>query len=115
MIREKVEELNKLILEGKGMEAFEKFYHENVEMRENDQEPTIGKDANRKREEEFFGNITEFRGAEVLNVATGKDVSMVQWNFDYTHKEWGDRKYTQVAVQEWKDGLIIKETFYYGT
>jgi len=38
---------------------------------------------------------------------------MVEWHFDYTHKDWGIRNYTQVAVQDWKDGKIVKEKFYY--
>jgi len=45
----------------------------------------------------------------------GDNVTMVQWKNDYTHKEWGERRYTQVAVQEWKDGKIVREQFLYGS
>jgi len=38
----------------------------------------------------------------------------VKWHFDYTHKEWGTRNYTQVSVQHWKNGKIVKEQFFYG-
>ncbi len=110
----KINELNSMILEGKMMEAFEKFYHDDVVMQENSEEPTVGKNVNRKREEEFIKNLTEFRGAQVLNVATGDNVTIVIWHYDYTHKEWGTRQYTQAAVQTWKDGKIIKEQFFYG-
>ncbi|WP_420387211.1 SnoaL-like domain-containing protein [Roseivirga sp.] len=110
---ENISDLNDLILQGKAMEAFEKYYHEDVIMQENDMPATIGKEANRKREEEFFGNITEFRGAKPLKVAIGEGVTMVEWHYDYTHREWGIRNYTQISVQEWKDGQIIKEKFYY--
>ncbi len=111
---EKVNALNSLILEGKAMEAFEKYYHEDVVMQENQGAPTVGKEANRRREAEFFNSLIDFRSAEVLKVAVGEQLTMVEWHYDYTHKEWGDRNYTQVGVQEWKDGKIIKETFYYG-
>jgi hypothetical protein len=37
----------------------------------------------------------------------------VIWKYDYTHKEWGTRDYTQVSVQHWKDGKIIHEQFIY--
>jgi hypothetical protein len=113
-LTEKVTELNQLILTGKAMDAFEKFYHPHVIMQENETTPTIGKDANRERELTFFKNITEFRNAEVKGVAVGENLSTVIWYFDYTHKEWGVRNYTQVSVQEWKDGQIIKEQFFYG-
>lgn len=113
-IKELITGLNNLVLEGKGMEAFERYYADDVTMQENEQAPTIGKDTNRKREEEFFGSITSFNGARVLDVATGNDVSMVMWHFDYVHKDWGHRNYTQVSVQKWQDGKIIKEQFFYG-
>ncbi|HWP92166.1 MAG TPA: SnoaL-like domain-containing protein [Thermodesulfobacteriota bacterium] len=113
-LREQVEDLNSMILKGQILEAFEKYYADNVVMQENDQPPTVGKDANREREKQFLANLTEFRGAEVKAVAVGDDVTMVEWFFDYTHKEWGKKTYHQVAVQKWKDGKIIHEKFYYG-
>jgi len=52
--------------------------------------------------------------AEVRKTAVGENISMVEWHFDYTHNEWGERNYSQIAVQEWRDSKIKKETFYYG-
>jgi hypothetical protein len=113
-INERINHLNQLILDGKLLDAFEIYYDNEVAMQENELHPVIGKEQNRKREKEFLDNITEFRGAKVLNVAAGDDVSFVTWHFDYTHKEWGVRNYTQVSVQQWKNGKIIKEQFFYG-
>jgi hypothetical protein len=113
-IKERIEELNALALSGKLMDAFEKFYHPEVIMQENENQPTIGKGQNRKRELEFLSNITDFRSAEVKGVALGNNISTVIWHYDYTHKEWGVKKYTQASVQHWRDGLIIKEQFFYG-
>jgi len=113
-INEMINDLNSLVLQGKAMEAFEKYYAEDVVMQENNFPPTVGKDANRERELAFFGGITEFRGAEVHDVAIGDNVSMVVSSMDYTHKEYGARKTTQVAVQHWKDGKIVNERFFYG-
>ncbi|HET9823693.1 MAG TPA: SnoaL-like domain-containing protein [Chitinophagaceae bacterium] len=111
---EKITDLNDLVLQGKALEAFETYYDDNVVMQENQNPPTVGKTANRKREEEFFSSIIEFRGARPLKVTVGEDVTMVQWHYDYTHKDWGLRDYIQVSVQEWKDGRIVKEQFFYG-
>ena len=113
-IKSSVEDLNNMILQGKAMDAFEKYYADDVVMQENNNPPTIGKDANRDRELAFFGGITAFRGAQIHNVAFGDNVSMVVSSMDYSHKEYGDRNYTQVAVQHWKDGKIVKEQFFYG-
>jgi hypothetical protein len=114
-LKEKIEELNSLVLEGKALEAFDKFYHPQVVMQENENQPTIGKEENRAREIEFFSNISEFRGAQVKGVALADNLSTVVWHYDYTHKAWGVRNYMQVSVQHWQDGLIIKEQFFYGS
>jgi hypothetical protein len=113
-VKEKLNHLNQLILEGKAIEGFDLYYHDNVIMQENENAPTVGKEANRLREIDFFSSITEFRGASVTAFAAGDNVSFAKWHFDYTHKDWGVRKYTQVSVQHWKDGKIVKEQFFYG-
>ena len=111
---EKIGDLNDLVLKGKALEAFDKYYHEDVVMQENESPATVGKEANRLREIDFFGSITEFREANAVDIAVGENISYVKWHFDYTHKDWGVRKYTQVSVQTWKDGKIVKEQFFYG-
>lgn len=113
-LNDKINHLNQLILDGKALEAFDLYYDDAVVMQENEQAPTLGKDANRQRELDFFSSITEFRGAAVLDVATGADVTMVTWQYDYTHKDWGVRRYKQVSVQHWKEGKIVHEQFFYG-
>lgn len=112
-LKTKIEDLNRLILEGKALEGFDQYYADTIEMSENDDEPFVGKALNRKREEEFFSSITEFRGATVKEVTVGDNVTMVLWHFDYTHKDWGVKNYDQVAVQWWENGLIVKERFIY--
>jgi ketosteroid isomerase-like protein len=113
-LKEQITDLNALVLQGRAMEAFEKYYDDDVVMQENENLPTKGKAANRIREVEFFNSIVDFRTAEVLEVAEGADVTMVVWHYDYTHKEWGVKNYTQVSVQHWRNNKIIKEQFFYG-
>ncbi|HUC79343.1 MAG TPA: SnoaL-like domain-containing protein [Flavisolibacter sp.] len=106
-------DLNNLVLAGNAMEAFEKYYHDDVSMQENHLPPTVSKEANRDRELQFFNDVTEFRGAEVKGFAIGDNISYVTWHYDYTHRQWGVRNYTQVSIQHWKDGKIINEQFIY--
>ena len=114
-IQTKLNNLNELVLNGKLLDAFEIYYDDHVVMQENETAPTIGKNANRERENLFLNNIIEFRNAEVLHAAVSGNTSFVIWKFDYTHKEWGVRDYTQVSVQHWNDGKIIREQFIYGS
>ena len=112
-IQESLHDLNDMVVSGDLLGAFEKYYHDEVVMQENNQPPTISKQANRQREIEFLTNVVDFRKAEVQAVAVGENISTVIWNLDYTHKEWGVRNYTQVSIQHWKDGKIVKEQFIY--
>lgn len=114
-LKQNITELTNMILQGRTLEAFDKFYHDDVIMQENDAPPMAGKPANRLREQEFHSSVIDFRREEPLEIAVGDGVTMVKWAYDFTHKEWGDRKYTQVSVQHWKDGKIIKEQFFYGS
>ncbi len=112
-VTKSVEELNNMILEGKIMDAFEKFYADDVVMQDNDYPVRKGKDENRTYEEAFVGGLTAFRGAKVLNTIISDGIAVIEWWFDYTHKDYGDRNYKQISVQRWKDGKIVEEKFYY--
>ena len=112
-IEQSLTDLNKLVLEGKMMDAFEKYYHDDVVMQDNDLPATSTKQANRERELQFLNNLIEFRKAEVKGLGVGDHISFVIWSYDYTHKEWGVKNYTQVSIQQWKDGKIINEKFIY--
>jgi ketosteroid isomerase-like protein len=106
-------EIKTLVLQGKAMAAFEKYYGENVVMQENETPATIGKTANRERELEFFAKVIEFRNTEVKSVAYGDDVIISEWFVDYTHADWGKVTHDQVSVQRWQDGKVVHERFYY--
>lgn len=114
-MRPLVDELNNMILQGQILDAFDKFYAENVVMQDNNYPQRVGKAENRKYEEAFVGGLTAFRGAKVgaITLIDG-GIAVVEWWFDYTHKDYGDRNYSQIAVQRWQNGQIVEEKFYYG-
>lgn len=107
-------ELNEMIRQGKALEAFERFYHDEVVMMENDQ-AFEGKEANRKREQEFFGNIVEVHDAGITSSAVSTDgvTSFCEQYFDATYKDGRRMRMEEVAVRTWRDGKVIRERFYY--
>ena len=104
-------ELNEMILEGKILEAFEKFYADECTMQDG-ADVFEGKQTNFDRETMFVEGLTELRAVQLHDVAIGDGVTMSTWHFDYTHGEWGSHTYDQVAVRTWKDGQIVSERFY---
>ena len=112
-ITESVHDLAKMIGDGKLMEAFEKYYADNVSMQENEGEIRTGKDANRKAEEAFVGGITKINEITMLAVTVGDNVSALEYHFDVQHKEYGRINKNQVAIQRWQNNKITSEKFYY--
>ena len=113
--RESVAELVEMVLGGKAMEAFDRFYAEDVSMQENNNPPMVGKRANRIREEQFFDSIETFHGGKAPVAIADGDTAVINWVFDVTMKGQPRRTMDQVAVQHWKDGKIVSERFYYDT
>ena len=64
-VQELDKQLNDDVLSGKALDAFEKYYADDVVMQENSEEPRRGKDANRKAEQEFFASVEAFNGGSV--------------------------------------------------
>jgi ketosteroid isomerase-like protein len=107
------QELNEMILGGKALEAFDKFYADDVVMQENNDEPRVGKELNRKYEVEFFSSLASWNDGRIEGSAVNGDLSFSQWYMDVTFKNGFQMKATQIAVRKWKDGKVIHERFFY--
>lgn len=105
--------LNRMVLEGRILDAFETFYADDVVMQENAATPVAGKAANRERERQFVESIEQFHGAELLGAASHDDRSYSEWRLDLTFKGGGRVQMEQVAVRLWRDGQVVHERFYY--
>ncbi|MEM9461542.1 MAG: nuclear transport factor 2 family protein [Myxococcota bacterium] len=105
-------ELNAMVRAGKTLEAFEQFYADDVVMIEND-ETFVGKEVNRKREQEFFDRIAEVHAAGLGASAVQGNISFCEQFFDATLKDGSRMKMEEVSVRTWKDGKVVRERFYY--
>ena len=115
-IKDNVEKLNTLIREGKIMEAFEKFYGNEVIIQVNGNRPISGKDENRSREMIFLKEIEKLNSAEINSVTFGgtdDNVSMTEWAINFVNKEGVENVIYRVNVQHWKNDKIINEKLYF--
>lgn len=112
---QKAKDMYDMLGQGKMLEAFEKYYHKDVVMIEATGEARNGKDTNREFEKNFMGSIKETHGFGVNSITSNEidGVTMVESWMDVTFKDGPRMKMEEVAVQRWKDGLIIHERFYY--
>lgn len=112
-IKTLVHELNALNAQGRTLEAFERFYDDNVVMQENDEAPRIGKIFNRVGETASSENVLKINKFDILGLAFGENLAMIETYSDISTKDGGRAVGSQVAVQRWKGGKIISEKFYY--
>ncbi|GAM21799.1 hypothetical protein SAMD00019534_049740, partial [Acytostelium subglobosum LB1] len=109
-VAEGIQEILKGILEGRILEIFDKYYHKDIVMYEKgDSTNRVGKAANRIAEESFIKNAT-FHEARVEKLIIDGNNTAYQMYLDFTYGGHRVQK-TQWAMQEWKDGLVIKEEF----
>ncbi len=116
--KEKVENMYQMISEGKGLDAFEKYYAENVDMIECTGEVRSGKNINREAQVQWLNNIQEYHGNGINAITVNEDnrTTMVESWFDFTPKGGPRMKMEQVARQKWNaEGQIEEERFYYDT
>lgn len=115
-LKNNVGALNALIKEGKIMEAFEKYYSEEVVIQVNGNPPTVGKDQNRRREMIFLQEIEKLNDAEIHSVTfggTNDNISMTEWAIHIENKKGETKVIYRVNVQHWKDDKIISEKLYF--
>ncbi len=115
--KDKVTEMYGMIGQGQSMEAFEKFYGDNVTMIECTGEVREGKDVNREFEQQFFSNVQEVHGAGVEAITSDEEagVTMVETWMDITFKDGNRVKMEEIARQKWDGDQIVEERFYYDT
>ncbi len=106
-------ELNDMILSGKALDAFEKFYAEDVVMQENSDAPRVGKAVNRKAEQDFFSSLASWNEGKLEASAVNGDTAFSQWYMDVSFKNGQQYKATQIAVRQWKNGKVAHERFFY--
>ena len=111
-IRDHVQSVIDGILKGEILETFDRYYADDVVMSENGVDARVGKAANREYEEAFVNGVT-FHGAELGAVLVDGDRAAIEWVFDLTPNGGERVQQKQVAVQEWREGRVVRETFYH--
>ncbi|MGP1273127.1 MAG: nuclear transport factor 2 family protein [Phycisphaerales bacterium] len=115
-ITSSVHDLIETMKAGDILGAFEKHYADDIEMQENSEPPTTGKNANREREKQFLASIRDFKSLWIDSVAINEadGVAFIEYGFNFINTEGQDITYQQAARQTWKDGKIVSERFYHG-
>jgi ketosteroid isomerase-like protein len=112
-VSELVSQLVAHVTQGRILEAYDALYAENVVMQENNNPPTVGKAANRVREEQFVGSVKEVHENLAANVLVDGNKAVIEWVLEFTNQDGARLKFDQIALQTWENGQITEERFFY--
>ena len=106
--------LNELIKSNETLQAMEIFYSDTIEMQENEDVSRKGKTVCINHEKENLQKVKSLQSS-LLNQAIDEEKNIVfsEWEYLVTGKDENKYKLTEVSVQHWLDGQVIKEKFYY--
>lgn len=112
---DRAKHINQMMAEGKLLEAFDMYYHENSVKVEGDGSVVEGKAANREFQLQWLESTEEFHGMGAKNMAENEEEGVVLYEAwaDVTYKGGHRVKMEQVVVQKWADGQIVHIRFYY--
>lgn len=111
-IQQRDSELNALNREGKILEGLDRFYAEDCTFQEGNEEPILGKAAQRDRLSKMFAGLKSFNGASLHAQAIGDGVSVTEWTFDMTGGDGEPIVWHEVLVRHWNNDQVVRERFY---
>jgi ketosteroid isomerase-like protein len=108
-----IKELIALAEQGKFLEAIQKFYAEDATMQENLDPPRVGLAALLENERMVLARVPDIHVERVASFVVEGDRAAINWVFAYTDPNGRKIKLDEVACQEWRNGKIVRERFYY--
>lgn len=113
-IKDLVQQLNFLILNGETIRGMEIYYADNVEMQDNEEPLRIGKANCLSVEKNNLSKLKEVH-SKLLNQAVNEDTGVVlsEWENTYTYKDNRVFILRTVSVQTWVNGAVVREKYYY--
>ncbi len=111
-IHDRLQELFSYIRSGRIFDGINEFYADDAVMQENNERPTVGRQANLERERQFMRTVKEWERFDVTAHAVGDNVTFYETVMDWIATDGTPVHVEQVVVAKWRDGKIIHERFY---
>ncbi len=113
-IERHLKHIHELLAEGKFILAMETYLHDDVELREANGEPKVGKKFNVDFEHDFINNqLEEFIRYDVKDIAVQGNTSFYTAEMELKLKDGSTMLSEQAVATQWKDGKIYRERYYH--
>ena len=113
---EKVASYKALMEKGAFLQVIDKYYHEAVKQKENNEPSVQGRSTLRAMEVKNLNGVHAVE-LEILSMVVDDEQEMVMGEMliRFHSKKHGWKKLQEAFVQQWKEGKIIYQRFYYHT
>jgi predicted flap endonuclease-1-like 5' DNA nuclease len=111
-LKEKVENMDRLVLTGKFVEAVEQFFHPEAIAHSAHADRKSGKAAKIESLKTFFNGIRQINHIKLHSYAVGDEVTMSEFTFDFTSIYGSPVLWHEVIRRRWKDGLVYDEKYF---
>ncbi len=111
-LKEKVENMDRLVLTGKFVEAVEQFFHPDAIVHSAHADRKSGKETKIESLKTFFNGIRQINHIKLHSYAVGDDVTMSEFTFDFTSVYGSPVTWHEVIRRRWKDGLVYDEKYF---
>ena len=108
-----LESFVQLVEAGKTVDAMQRFYAEDATMQENEGSPREGKAALIAHELGALAKFSSLKASCVRPLFVSGDAVVIRWVFEIRDKKGRSMRFEELALQRWKDELIVEEKFFY--
>ena len=112
-IQNSVERLIQFVEAADYLTAIETLYAPDATMQENNLPPRSGLPALLENERRMMANFKEIHQSSAISYVVDGDRVAINWLFDITLHDGSRLQLDEIAYQQWRDGKIVRERFYY--
>ncbi len=105
-------QLDELVVQGKFLEAIDRFFHSDVICYSTPNDAIYGNVAKRESIQNFFNQISAINNIVLHHQAIGNDVTMSEMTFEFTTKNGKQLIWNEVIRRTWLNGQVIEEKYY---
>jgi hypothetical protein len=107
-----VTEMDEMVKQGQILEAVEKYFTPVIQTKDHNGMETSDKKQVQQKLEGFLGGIQKVNSITLHHTATGNQVSMSEFTFDFDMKDGSKVFWHEIIRRIWKDGKVINEQYF---
>jgi predicted flap endonuclease-1-like 5' DNA nuclease len=111
-MEKELQQLDKMVSEGKILEAFDKFFHNDVVTWSDKKDKTTSKDEKKNFLIDFFKKMKSLDESKLHDSFIDGNTSYSKYTFLFTNQEGEKLKWHEIIRRKWNDRLVVDEFYF---